>query len=305
MRTQLTTVVFSRDRPSQLLLLLRSLDRASDRTLAELHVTVLVRITNRAYRRAYNRVRDLFPHVWFWEETDFRRQLLTLLTHPRYTHVLFLVDDTVFVRKFQWAAVWAELARPGRAGFSFRLGTNTTRCYTQQQPQSVPDYLADGSTMTWQWTKAEHDFGYPLEVSSSVLPLRFVWPALSLDWVAPNSFEVALQVVVQGWRARWRGDPRVPRWLSSFRESRALSIPANLCQQEYKNRHAPGAFTCGELLATFTRQRLEIDLDKLWGHTPTGAHEEVPWSFVPFRAKHPPLPSPAPSPYTDHQMRTL
>jgi len=59
-------------------------------------------------------------------------------------------------------------------GFSLRLGQNLDYCYSLSKEQSVPTHAVDGEIMLWNWTSAESDWNYPLEVSSSIYKMSTI-----------------------------------------------------------------------------------------------------------------------------------
>ena len=138
---------------------------------------------------------------WSLREQNFRADLLKLFAS--YEYVLFLVDDNVFVRDFSLADVIADLrAQPDAIGFSLRLGRNTTYCYPLDKPQPIPEFETLGSgALKFNWTTAELDFNYPLEVSSSVYCVSDVLSVLKgLDFGNPNALEAQLAVCARGFQ---------------------------------------------------------------------------------------------------------
>ena len=137
--------------------------------------------------------------VEFVREQNFRADLLAVRS---YEYVL-LVDDNVFVRDFSLADVIADLrAQPDAIGFSLRLGRNTTYCYPLDKPQPIPEFETLGSgALKFNWTTAELDFNYPLEVSSSVYCVSDVLSVLKgLDFGNPNALEAQLAVCARGFQ---------------------------------------------------------------------------------------------------------
>ncbi|MBL0176295.1 MAG: hypothetical protein IPP94_13675 [Ignavibacteria bacterium] len=82
--------------------------------------------------------------------------------------ILFVVDDTLFVRPFSLEGTARALASHAQAlGFSLRLGRNTRYCYMSGEMQPLPRFRSAGpGCLLFRWDGARHDFKYPLEVSS-------------------------------------------------------------------------------------------------------------------------------------------
>ncbi len=193
----------------------------------------------------------------------------------RTSFTLFLVDDNLFVRDFWLNDVVQTLAScPDAIGFSLRLGTNTCYCYTQNSPQALPSFAQVGpDILAYRWKEAEFDFGYPLEVSSSVYRTRMVVPLVaSRRFHQPNKLEGKL-VNCSGFLHERYPD------LLCFETSVAFCNPVNMVQQIVPNRAGEtAAFTVRDLAERFERGE-RIDVKALDGFVPNGCHQEVDISF--------------------------
>ena len=121
--------------------------------------------SNRLWRRTFGPIQIFFA-----------RKFTPVL--PGNLYVLFLVDDNIFVRDFHLSNVIDVLKKHNDLiAFSLRLGENTTYCYSQNHLQALPSftYINQGIAK-YDWTKAEYDFGYPLDISSSLGPLNSQLP---------------------------------------------------------------------------------------------------------------------------------
>lgn len=218
-------LVFSKNRAMQLDAALRSFHlHCADPE--EILLFVLYMTTSAIHERQYSQLKQDYSRnglVNFVEQKQFRRDVLKLLTShmsngridifhqiamtlgPHFGNIgmlgqnfdqlkylLFLVDDNTFVRSFSLKKVRKALAaRPKSLGFSLRLGRNATFCYMLDMPQLVPPFtrLAE-QVFCFDWTTAEGDFGYPLEISSSVYQLHELLPLLfKLPFDNPNTME--------------------------------------------------------------------------------------------------------------------
>jgi hypothetical protein len=193
-------------------------------------------------------------------------------------YLLILADDTVFCRPFSMATVVHALeARPRAFGFSLRLGRNTTYCHMHAVSQRVPRLaLTGGGVVGFDWTEAEGDFGYPMEVSSSVYSAARI--ARRVSWLGfsnPNTLEPALAWTTM--RRRW--SPRSPELLC-FEHSVAFSNDVNMVQTEWPDRFADRTELCSEELARRFDDGQRIDTDAFSRFTPDSCHCQVPYSFV-------------------------
>lgn len=147
----------------------------------EITLYVIYKTTNRRHAEQYAQLARVYAadgRVRFVEETDFRQDVLRVLAargpNGLAEQLLFLVDDTLFVRDFRLAEIRETLANhPEALGFSLRLGANVTYRYTADETQAVPALTTvRGQIRSFDWTTAQGYFHYPLEVSSSVFRIE-------------------------------------------------------------------------------------------------------------------------------------
>jgi hypothetical protein len=187
---------------------------------------------------------------------------------------LFLVDDALFNRPPQLPlAAHALAADPAALGFSLRLGRNTTWCYTHQQPQPLPTFqpFAPG-ILSYDWSAAALDFGYPLEVSSSLFRTADLLPWLAWrPFANPNQLESRLSEALP----RFSHRPR----LLCCETSAAFCNPVNKVQETYQNRAGQEiAYSDQELADRFDHGQ-RVDIEALDGVVSKGCHEEVAFTF--------------------------
>lgn len=261
-------ILFSKDRPLQLHALLAS--------YAELvrdppPVHVLYRTSSDAYRDAYAEVLRASPAPLgrVVVERSFRDDLLALLDAVEAPRIFFLVDDIVFVRETDLAPLLR--LDPARFVPSLRMGLHLRRASKAEQP--LPPFRAGlleaPDLRCWAWGEGTLDWAYPLSVDGHVFSTgEMRWMARHLRFVAPNSFEGALQ-----------------RYLWAFRDrlgvchdaARIVNIPCNRVQHECDNLH--GDMDAAELLAVWQGGR-RMDHRRLYGIENASAHEDVELAFV-------------------------
>lgn len=193
---EILILVFSKDRPLQLDLLLRTLrDQVSNRP----PIHVLYRASSEAFRAAYENVfaensgLELIAHP----EKAFRNDMLQICRDSRCGLVMFLVDDIVFLRPVDLMEV-AEQARRGHI-VSLRLGLNITRAQSENGavkkiPPLAPVRGTPFPLLAWRWSKAEPGpWSLPTALDGNVLPLPELIPVLEATaFKAPNSLEAAI-----------------------------------------------------------------------------------------------------------------
>jgi glycosyltransferase involved in cell wall biosynthesis len=271
--TAVTTLIFSKNRAMQLQATIESLFLHCRDTNA-FDVIVLFKASDALHRKEYDELKTRFPAVAFIEETDFRQQVLSLVANCKY--VLFLVDDNIFVKSFSLKdAITALDSQKNALGFSLRLGTNTNYCYTLNSRQSLPAFENTGKgILKYYWPGAECDFGYPLELSSSLYRSDEILQLLSrLEFSNPNILENQMSSNKDAFATS------LP-FLLTFERSVTFCNPVNVVQRVYENNRFGTVhnYTTG-LLAEYFSHGMTIDIRKYAGFTPNSAHQEVELYF--------------------------
>ncbi len=265
-------LIFSRDRAMQLRATIESLLlHCGDHS--RIRLIVLYKVSNELHRRRYDVLRARFCDVNFVEEGDFKEQVLSIISGFEY--VLFLVDDNLFVGDFFLGDAVKALRSNGDAlGFSLRLGPNTTYCYAHDVEQNVPAFRQiDGRVLKYDWTWAEYDFGYPLDVSSSIYRTAEILPLLrKVAFSNPNTLEGAMAANAQLYR-------KARNSLLCFDQSVTFCAPVNMVQTVWENRAGGNLAYSAEQLAQMFEQGLRIDVERYSGFVPNSCHQEVELYF--------------------------
>lgn len=267
-RARTVVLAFSKDRALQLDATLRSFHRHC-RDAASARVRVLFHAGDDRHRAQYAALAREHPAVEFIAERAFKTDLLAALNGAE--EVLFLVDDNLFVRSFALAELRAALAAEPRAlGYSLRLGRNTTYCYALDRAQALPGFTGrDAHALAFDWPGAACDFGYPLEVSSSLYRLAELRPLLeSLDYKNPNTLEARLAESAGHFRDSH------PLLLCAP-QSLAFCAPVNKVQATFANRAGAEAALSAEALADRFAAGERVDVAAYDGFTPNACHQEV------------------------------
>jgi hypothetical protein len=214
-----------------------------------------------------------------WERTigHFQAQLIQNL-FPSFdddSYILFLVDDNIFIRDFQLSdSVTALDGHPELLGCSLRLGENTVFCYPHNRSQKLPTFIdLDKMLVMYDWTRSEHDFGYPLEVSSSIYRLKDVLPFLMrLRFNNPNKLEDQMSSYLSLFRSKYP-------FLCCYQHSVTFCNPVNKVQTVIPNRAGEQyKYEVEELTERFDRDE-RIKVDAYRDFTPNGCHQEVELIF--------------------------
>jgi hypothetical protein len=202
-----------------------------------------------------------------------RETLIAPLLRPE-AAALFVVDDTLFLKPFRFAeSSRILLANNDALAFSLRLGQGLTYFYMGNCSQEVPAMTPANAERTiyhFRWTDAKGDFGYPLEISSSILKLKLILPRLMRKkWRSPNTLEMALANMAGRYRKKYP-------MLLTFAQPRAVSVPLNIVQQDFAdNRHGGQERNHPDALCELFLRGLRADLSPLDRINPTSVHVEI------------------------------
>ncbi len=265
-------LIFSKDRAMQLesvfsSLLLHCRDREN------LALKVLYLTSGSFHEKQYRRLSKDYRGVAFLREDNFKSQVLAGLETAE--HVLFLVDDAVFIQDFTIADIKACLENNAEAlGFSLRLGTNTAYCYSRDISQELPAFSETaGGFLKYDWSAAAGDFGYPLEISSSLYRVGDIAPLLrQLEFANPNTLEGQMAAHKHLFMNR-------KNYLLCGRRSIAFCNPVNMVQNVWSNRSGSNPQYTVDRLGRLFEQGYRIDVAKYSGYLPNACHQEVDLIF--------------------------
>jgi glycosyltransferase involved in cell wall biosynthesis len=271
-QNRITGLIFSKDRALQVQAAIESFFLyCQDR--GRIRLRVLYKASNQLHRGQYERLKEKFRDVSFVEEEDFKKQVLAVVAGCEY--VLFLVDDNLFVGDFSIIDAVLSLQNNADAiGFSLRLGRNTTYCYAHNAEQRVPAFQgAEGGILKYDWTLAEYDFVYPLEISSSIYRTADILRLLrQVEFSNPNTLEEAMAANSHLYR-------QVRNSLLCFEQSVAFCAPVNMVQTAWNNRVGRNDNYSVEQLAQVFEQGGRIDVERYSGFVPKSCHQEVELYF--------------------------
>jgi hypothetical protein len=273
-KSDIVTVIFSKDRPLQLDLTLTTYEKYSNnRNIG--YEFVIYKTSDDRFEKAYLQVMKEHPNIKFIKETTFKVNLYDCLKGKKY--VLFIVDDCIFTKKYSIKNVCTKLdICEGALGFSLRLGTNTKYCYSLGVDNNIPEMQLIGDNVvgfTWKSSVLD-DFSYPLEVSSSVYRVNDIKPIIEgIHYSNPNQLEWVMYNYV----------PRLIRrpFLLSFETSVAFCNPINKIQTENNNRvGVKPEYTIENLLKLYEAGYRIADI-LFDGFISNACHQEVDIDFMP------------------------
>jgi hypothetical protein len=270
-------IVFSKNRPMQLYATLESLLNRSNylEVHKEYKINVLYKITPE-YTESYKKIIEIFRDYFnFVQEKDFPNDVIKILEKNEY--ILFLVDDTIFIRDFKFENIFSIFENiVNLIGVSLRLSLDTTYCYSINQKQKIPDTChCYNDFYIYDWSKAQFDFQYPIDLSSSFYKTDVLLPFIKEikdTCINPNYLEHFLFMnIIQ--KAQY-GQLNNLYNLAFPKKSIAISIPANIVNDFVKNRYMENGISPENLL-TFFENGYRIDVDLLKDYPNQSVHEQI------------------------------
>ncbi|ABO49929.1 glycosyltransferase involved in cell wall biogenesis-like protein [Desulforamulus reducens MI-1] len=266
-------LIFSKDRAMQLDATIRSL-YLHCKDVQNIDLKILYKASDAYHLKHYNQLIKEYSSVQFISENNFREQVLSNLFN--YAYILFLVDDNIFVHDFSINKIILNLEKQSDAlGFSLRLGSNINYCYALNSAQARPVFCElEHETLKYDWTVAEHDFGYPLEVSSSVYRVEDILPLLfQLPFANPNTLEAYMSS-----NKGCYVDSKP--YILCYKQSITFCNPVNKVQNIFNNRAGDEiSYSIHELSKMF-EQGYRIDVENYSGFIPNACHQEVKLQFL-------------------------
>lgn len=259
-------LIFSKDRAMQLDGCIRSL-LLECKDINDIEINVLYKTSSKEHDLSYGILFKEYGYVNFKHEVDFQKDALSIIN--KYDFIVFATDDTVFVREFKIADIVNTLdSHPESIGYSLRLGKNIFHCYPLGVLEEFPDefWEADQATRI-NWKKAEYDFGYPLELSSSVYKVENIIRLLSsVSYKNPNQMESLMSRTANLFKEKY---------LLFSNLSLAFSNPLNRVQNENNNRCSTSKFYSADNLLDLFMKGYRICTPMFHNFVPEGCHQEV------------------------------
>lgn len=266
---EIVAVVFSKNRALQCDLCLNSLYNCLGVDIRLVDIKVIYK-ANEKHKNSYETLKYEHYISEFIEETDFDQNVADCIKD--YKFALFICDDSIFTNTFSLYKIIQELNKNDRAlGVSFRLGENTTYCYSLDaiQPLPIMEQVVD-DIYKYNWYPTLHDFRYVIEVSSSLYRVSDLWNMIgSYLYNGPNELESLLANYLR------KFVETRPEMLC-YQTSKAFAVPVNKVQSTaYLNRVGNNdKYSSDNCLAAYVGG-LRIDPLKFKGVVSNAAHMEV------------------------------
>jgi hypothetical protein len=268
MKNQL--IIFSKNRACQLNLLLDSLKINS----GDLFDNIAVLYTfNEEYRSGYEKLKLIQPAINFKLERNFRNNLLSLI-NDNYEATTFMVDDAILFRPIIEKKIdIIKSVIEDSVIFSLRLGQNCVYSHPANLHYTLNDHEIDNKYIIFDYTKQQiGDFKYPLSTDGHIFNTQLIKNLLvEIDFINPNTLEHSLQKFVNS--------NFIPKIIKCFIDSKLVSVPVNLVNNVFKNRHGlEFGISENELNNKFLSNEI-IDINLLDFSNINGPHKEIKYVF--------------------------
>lgn len=260
----INAIIFSKDRASQLLLLLESIDKHAKGLF---NINVLYKSSNDKFEEGYSIVKTAYPNInWLCETSDFKSNVLSLFNDSKYT--CFFTDDDVFYQDVS-EEMLSKIDEDVFC-FSMRLGKNTKKCYTMNATNVLITDKEEDGYIYWNWSKHYLDLGYPLSVDGHIFRTNEIKKMINkTSFHNPNTLEGHLQMF----------DSLPREKMCAYETSRIVGVPNNRVNDTHPNLHSQEHGMSVDVLNNKLIAGNKIDISKLDFSNIIGCHQEIEYKF--------------------------
>jgi len=268
----LNGIVFSKDRPMQLDLLLETMISRFD--IEDYKVNILYKSSNDEFQRGYDLLINKYPQFNFKKEESFKRDLISLFEDSEYT--TFFVDDIIFYNdlKLTRDELHNIFMITEANCFSLRLGLNTNHCYTQQRLNKLNNYKTHNfyfdidliePVISWKVKDGTNDYGYPMSTDAHIFKTKEIKNLCELiEYTNPNTFEALLSNF---------SNPEMI--IASYEYSKIVNSPINKVQNVFENLAGMNYGYSAEDLNEMFLDGLSFNVSKMNFTEIKGCHQEI------------------------------
>ena len=264
-------IIFSKNRACQLHLLLESIYECSFDMFDS--ITVLYKADGE-YQVGYDLLIERFcGWVNFKKEETFVVDTLALISDD-YEYTTFLVDDVVFFEKIDTNLEDVINYTNDKLAlcFSLRIGLNSTYSHPANMHYKIGDHEVNGDLMNLNFNLQKGDLGYPLSVDGHIFKTSTIKRLISKTaFNNPNTLEANLQQYMRF------GLPS--NIMCSFAQSKMVSVPVNLVNNTYNNRHGIEFYISEKELNVSYLNNNVISYSDLDFSGINGPHKELEYKF--------------------------
>jgi len=269
----INTIIFSKDRPLQLHLLLESLHE--NLNIEHFNINVLYKYTSEDIKLSYIKLISSFKNIKninFINEVDFNTQL-RYLTDSKYKYIMYLVDDDILYKQtiLTEGLLDSIFDDNDLTTFSLRLGLNTIWCYTQKVENKLIKYNKyEDDYIIWNTKTSTNDYAYPYSLDGHIFKtthINDILKNIENTITNPNIFEALLP-----------NNKNV--MIGSHKHSRLVNNPINRVQTTFNNISGTVHNYQPDILNDlYLDENFIIDLDNIDFSNVIGPHQEFKLYF--------------------------
>jgi hypothetical protein len=272
----LNGIIFSKDRPMQLHLLLESI--LLNFNVEDYTLNILYKASNDEYNRGYNMIRDLYPQFKYKKEESFKNDVLSLFNDSKYT--TFFTDDDIIYKSFKLNndELHNIFMLTEANCFSLRLGLNTVNCYTMQRLNKLNNYNTHNfyfdidlvePVISWKVSDGTNDYAYPMSLDGHIFKTEYIKSLCELlEYSNPNLFEAFLSNFT-----------KPDMIISSYKHSKLVNTPINRVQETFQNLSGMKYSNSVEDLNEMYLDGVSFNFSKMDFTEINGCHQEIRPSF--------------------------
>jgi hypothetical protein len=262
-------IIFSKNRACQLQLLFDSIALNAPYFFDKINVLYLA---EGEHQNGYNKLIMKYPFITFINETDFKKDVLDLITLD-YDFTTFLVDDAI---------IYDEIPNDLKQNifnnftsdvccFSLRLGLNCNFSHPANMSYQINEYEETEDFIKFDFRLQKGDFAYPLSTDGHIFRTKEIRSLIrGTRFNNPNTLEANLQRFLNG----------IKHMIVSFKTSKVVSIPVNLVNTTFNNNHGlTYDYDVDELNTKFLNNEF-IDFSELDLSGINGPHKEIEYKFI-------------------------
>ena len=260
-------IIFSKDRPSQIELLLRSM-KFYFKEFDQHTINVLYTYSEDRFKQGYEKVFKMHDdkNINYVKETQSFKNHVLLLLDKDNPYSIFFVDDIVFKNPFTLDCKQFKLftLNDDILALSLRLSPYLTFCYPLKTRMESPNF---DSNLAFKWLGLKGDYGYPMSLDGHFFRTTDISAITKvLTFNNPNSYENLLA-----------GYPLNRLKMICFEESVIVNNPINRVQHFNNNCH--GNISHIYINDQFLENNI-IDLEDFKGLKNISCHQEVEIKFI-------------------------
>jgi len=222
-------IVFSKNRALQLDLFLRSfLKYVKNSDIYK--INVLYTSTNSFFENGYNKIKNKYHNINLIKETNFKKDLLTLI-NKKNQYIVFFVDDDIFKNNIDFYDDQEKFFKENNDILcrSLRLHPKLKKCYPANLIYTkIPDFIKiSNNSFKFKWKNYQGDYGYPMSLDGHIFRTIELLPLLKNRYYTnPNSLEGVLFI-----------QPLNNSYMLCYDKSIIINNPCNIVQTNNPNIH--------------------------------------------------------------------